>query len=391
MRLMSVAERRARLGVRHRLAESARTDDVTQIARDLVALHSTDPASVYLAAVARMRVPAPAAVDEALYGSRTLLRMLGMRRTVFVVPVERAPVVHAASTLGIAARERTRTERFLAEEGMDGDVAGWLRETDEAALRALKARGEATGAQLSADEPRLRTRITLARGKSYGGTQNIVSRVLFVLAAEGRIVRGRPVGSWISSQYRWSPVESWLPGGMAELPPDAARVELARDWLAAYGPATAADLKWWTGWTTGEVKRALAELRPVEVDLGGAVGLLLPGDSEPVPAPEPWAALLPALDPTAMGWAGRAWYLGDHGPALFDRTGNIGPTIWWDGRIVGGWAQRPDGEVAVRLLEDVGADAADAVRAEAGRLTERLGDARVTPRFRTPLERELSA
>jgi hypothetical protein len=177
---------------------------------------------------------------------------------------------------------------------------------------------------------------------------------------------------------------------MAELPADQARVELARRWLAAYGPGTAADLKWWTGWTAGEVKRALAEIEPTEVDLDGVTGLVLPEDSGPGPAPEPWAALLPALDPTAMGWAGRAWYLGDHAPALFDRTGNIGPAVWWDGRIVGGWAQRPGGEIVVRLLEDVGADAEAAVSAETERLTVWLGDARVTPRFRTPLERELS-
>jgi hypothetical protein len=100
-------------------------------------------------------------------------------------------------------------------------------------------------------------------------------------------------------------------------------------------------------------------------------------------------ALLPALDPTVMGWSGRSWFLGEHGPRLFDRSGNVGPTVWWDGRIVGGWAQRADGEIAYRLLEDVGADAAAAVRAEAERLRSWLGKVRVTPRFRTPLEREL--
>jgi hypothetical protein len=91
-----------------------------------------------------------------------------------------------------------------------------------------------------------------------------------------------------------------------------------------------------------------------------------------------------------MGWTGRAWYLGDHAPALFDRTGNIGPSVWWNGRIVGGWAQRPDGEIVARLLEDVGADAEASVHAEVERLTRWLGTARITPRFRTPLERELS-
>jgi len=44
-----------------------------------------------------------------------------------------------------------------------------------------------------------------------------------------------------------------------------------------------------------------------------------------------------------------------------------------------------------RLLEDAGAEAVAAVEAEAERLAGWLGAVRVTPRFRTPLERELSA
>jgi hypothetical protein len=100
--------------------------------------------------------------------------------------------------------------------------------------------------------------------------------------------------------------------------------------------------------------------------------------------------LLPALDPTVMGWSERAWYLGDHRAALFDRSGNAGPTVWCDGRVVGGWAQRRDGEIVFRLLEDVGADAAESVENGAARLQVWLGSARFTPRFRTPLERELA-
>ena len=124
---------------------------------------------------------------------------------------------------------------------------------------------------------------------------------------------------------------------------------------------------------------------------GGDVGFVLPDDGEAVRAPKPWVALLPALDPTVMGWQARGWYLGEHGPELFDRSGNAGPTIWCDGRVVGGWAQRKDGEVVVRLLEDIGREAGEAAEAEAQRLQEWIGDVRVTARFRTPLERELSA
>jgi hypothetical protein len=65
--------------------------------------------------------------------------------------------------------------------------------------------------------------------------------------------------------------------------------------------------------------------------------------------------------------------------------------VWCDGRVVGGWAQRPGGEVVFRLLEDVGRPATEAIEAEADRLAAWLGDVRVTPRFRTPLERELSS
>ena len=63
----------------------------------------------------------------------------------------------------------------------------------------------------------------------------------------------------------------------------------------------------------------------------------------------------------------------------------------WDGRIVGGWGQRPDGEVVTRLLEDIGRDGTAAVAHEAERLTTWLGGVKVVPRFRCPLERELSA
>jgi hypothetical protein len=175
------------------------------------------------------------------------------------------------------------------------------------------------------------------------------------------------------------------------LPPEAARAELARRWLAAFGPAPIADLKWWTGWTAAHVKAALAAIRPAEVDLDGATGLVLPDDLEPVAKPEPYVALLPALDPTPMGWSQRSWYLGSHAPMLFDRSGNVGPTVWSDGRIVGAWAQRADGEIVYRLLEDVGRETAAEVAATAARLGKWIGNVRITPRFRTPLERELTA
>ncbi|XVQ13855.1 winged helix DNA-binding domain-containing protein [Spirillospora sp. CA-255316] len=405
MRSIDVAERRLRLALRHRLAPSARAADPADIARSLVALHATDPATVFLSVAARGEAVAPADVETALYDDRTLLRMLAMRRTMFVVPVELVPALQAACADALAVRQRRTYARLMERGGIldqidapAGGLDDWLDEVEEAVHRVLVARGEATGAQLSADEPRLRVKIDAAPGKSYSRPTGITTWVLVTLGCKGRIVRGRPNGSWISSQYRWAPVEEWLPGGIAPMPADRARAELAGRWLRAFGPAPVSDLKWWTGWSAGEVKKALALLDVGEVGLtgeraGAATGLVLADDLEPPPEPSggPWAALLPALDPTPMGWQERGWFLGDHAPRLFDRSGNIGPTVWWDGRVVGGWAQRADGEIAVRLLEDVGADAEAAVAAEAERIGAWCGAVRVTPRFRTPLERELAS
>ena len=390
MRRIGIEERRARLGVRHHLAATARTG-VVEAARDLVGLHATDPATVYLAAQARMAVPEVAAVERALYDDRALVRILGMRRTMFVEPVELMPVVQAACTDAIAVQQRRLLLDMVGRAGLADDPAAWVEEVGTATVKALEARGGATATEVAQDDPRLRQQIVVAEGKPYEARQSVVTRILLVLAAEGRIVRGRPRGSWVSGQYRWSVVDAWLPDGVPQWSNQTAQVELVRGWLAAFGPGTAADLKWWTGLTLGQVRRALAEAGTVEVDLDGTPGLVLADDLDPVPAPQPWAALLPSLDPTTMGWAGREFFLGPHRPVLFDRNGNAGPTIWWDGRVVGGWAQRRSGEVALRLLEDVGTEATAAIEAEAARLADWLGPVRVTPRFRTPLERELVA
>ena len=396
-RRIGVAERRARLGLRHRLAAGAQADGAgpdgpAEVARSLVAVHGTDPSSVYLGLLARMDGGDIASVGRALYEDRTLIRLLGMRRTVFVTALDIAPVIQAACSAAVAARERRKLLGWLEETRVAQDVAGWLAEVEQMALAALTRRGEATAAELAADDARLRTEIVLSRGKSYEGRVNVSSRVLFLLAAQGQVVRGRPLGSWTSHQYRWSPLARWCPQGLPEWAVEAAEAELARRWLRACGPATAEDLRWWTGWTKTQVRKVLARLEPVEVDLDGAPGLVLADDLEPPAPAEPWAALLPGLDSTPMSWQQRDWFLGQHGPKLFDGYGNVGPTLWWDGRIVGGWAQDRDGEIVCRFLEDAGADAVAAADAAARRLAGLLGGVRLAVRTRGPtwLERELA-
>ncbi len=108
---------------------------------------------------------------------------------------------------------------------------------------------------------------------------------------------------------------------------------------------------------------------------------------EPV---EPWVALLPGLDPTTMGWKERGWYLPDACADTFDRMGNAGPTVWVDGRVVGGWGQAADGEIRTRYLVDVPADRRAEVARRAEELAALLGETRFTVRFPSPVSAALS-
>jgi hypothetical protein len=135
----------------------------------------------------------------------------------------------------------------------------------------------------------------------------------------------------------------------------------------------------------------LATIGAVEVQLDSGTGYILSDDLDPVPPAEPWVALLPALDPTTMGWKEREWYLGPHGPRLFDSNGNAGQTIWVDGKIVGAWGQRVSGEVVWEVLEDIGGESLTEVELQAEDLESWLDDKRLIARFASPLDRELSA
>jgi hypothetical protein len=284
---------------------------------------------------------------------------------------------------------------MIDEAGIAKPAEPWLAAVEAATLEVLERLGEATAADLTKQVDGLLAQIPFGSGRRWQGTVGVSTRLLFLLSAEGRIIRGRPKGTLVSSLYRWVPMDRWVPGGLASIPKDEAQAELVRRYLGRYGPATLVDVKWWTGWTVAETKRALGAVGAVTVDLGdGRTGWVLAGDERDDATADrgaPWVAFLPALDSTIMGWQERGWFLAPHRSRLFDTNGNAGPTIWLDGRAVGGWAQRRSGEIRYELLEDVGRDAAALVEARAESLREWLGPLRFLPRFRTPVEQELTA
>lgn len=387
-RFVDAAERRARLAVRHRHVAAAHTDDVVAIADGLVALHSTDPVSVYLQAAARMATPSLAGVEAALYDARSLVRHHAMRRTLWVFGHDAARLAHHASTVDVARVQRRLALTMFADGGI-AEPEAWLAAASAEILALLEAEGPLSAREIGVRLPALTVPLAVGSGSS-ATTIAAHSRVLLMLGFEGRVLRARPTGTWINGQYRWAATSAWWPEGFGALEPRAAAAGLARRWLAVFGPGTRADLAWWAGWGVAVTKRALADVEAVEVALDEGPGYVLPEDVEPAPLAPPSAVLLPGLDPSTMGWKQRGFHLDPADVALlFDRNGNGGPTAWVDGRIVGGWHQRADGEIALHLTADIGAEATAALDTRAAELANLLGDVRFRTRFPAPLQAKL--
>jgi hypothetical protein len=376
MREITDQQRRARLASRHALAK--RVGSVEEAVESVTCLHATEAPSVYLSVVARSDASRED-IDRALYSDRTVVKQLAMRRTLFTFPRDILPEVWGSASDRVAQQLHARLAKEVEAHGIAKRGDAWLNRMFTRILQTLGERGPSTTTELREAIPPIARRLDVAPGKSYGGSIPIAPRVLGTLGATGKILRGANEGDWRTMRPRWTLTDEWLGRPVEKAASEAGYLELVRRWLRSFGPGTEADLVWWLGATKAAVRRALADLDAVEVGLSEGIGYVLPDDVDDAPEPEPWAALLPVLDPTTMGWKQRDFYLEpDDRPYLFDTNGNGGTTAWWCGRVVGCWVQDPEGVVVVVTRQDPGSEALAALGVEAERLTAWLGGAKVS-------------
>ena len=75
----------------------------------MVGLHSSDPATVFLSLQARVDAVSPADIEKSLYTDKTLVRILGMRRTMWATATDLAPLVNSSSTSALVQAQQKRT------------------------------------------------------------------------------------------------------------------------------------------------------------------------------------------------------------------------------------------------------------------------------------------
>jgi hypothetical protein len=392
VRTVTDAQRRARIGRRHGLAPAHRHPDLAAATAAMGVWHSTEPSSVHLAVAARTIGVTVADVEATLYGSRSLVKQLAMRRTLFAFPrpLHAAALVSASARL--AERMRTTWSRTLVSQGVTSDADRWLADI-ACEIEALLSDGiPRTAREVGAAVPSLGARVGVGTGTRWATTVSLAPNTLHLLGAEGRIVRGPNAGPWRLSKPAWTPMSSWLGADPEPMEAREGWAQLVEAHLSAFGPATEDDTVWWLGATKGVVRAALADLCAEQVALDdGRTGWLLPGDDlSDTDDPDPWAALTPVLDPTVMGWhgRGRAHYLAAaEAPYFFDAVGNAGPTAWVDGRLVGAWVQDESGRVSVVLRGRLPASRRRLLDIEAERLTAFLDGVRIASPYAGRLAR----
>jgi hypothetical protein len=378
-------ERRARLARRHGLAGGH--PDVVSATRAMTVLHATEAATVHIGLWARVPGMTVADVDSAMYDDRALVKQLAMRRTLFVFPRDLLPAALGSAAARVAGQQRKQLAKWVIGAGLADDANAWIDTVSADVLAAMADGVPRTTRELRDLVPALEGRFSHGSpGKKWGGEFPIGAWVMTNLGAEGRVLRGTNAGHWRLNKPTWVRSDLWLEEPVTAWPEDRGFAELVRRWLATFGPGTETDIVWWLGATKTIVRRALGDVGAVQVVLdGGGTGWVLPDDLDAVAPVTPWAALLPTLDPTVMGWKERAFYLDPADtPYLFDSNGNAGNTAWWDGRIVGCWVQDDDAVVRVVLRHDVGAEATAALDAEAARLTAWLDGVRIVNVYASP-------
>lgn len=386
---ISTEQRRRRLGQRHLLAPEHATDDIEAIVKSLVGLHSSDPATVFLSCLARMQNPSVQAIEKALYEDRRVVRHHAMRRTIWVMTRRTTRLAHAATTAKIAAVERKRT---LASMELSSDISNgefWLDAAEDEVIELL-AGGSMNTREIGLALPHLAVPLEFGSSK-HSATLNAHTKVLQGAGFNGTLVRGKPAHSWNSAEYPWSTAEQWLGEPIVGLDKRDSAGELVDHWLRRFGPATETDIVWWLGDTKTLVRNALADIDAVPVLLeNGEEAWVAAGDTADVAQPSPWVRLLPGLDPTSMGWKQRDFYIDpSHMHDMFDQFGNIGPAIWADGQVVGGWVQRDDASIVYRLFTKLSSTHASLLDDAVDQMQRAVGDVVVKPRFPARMQKSL--
>ena len=320
--------------------------DFYKIAKGQIGLHSTDYWTPYLSVWSRIGDYDAEAVFNSLNGGERLVRLNSFRGTVHVIHHDNLPMVIRAT--GPRLERWVRKHPFLKKlsdteiDGMLGEVLDVLKE------KPLRMR------ELKAACPRI------AEGMRW---------LIFLLASRGFVVRATAPHAR-STQTAYARLDKWSPNvRVSEIPENEAIGMLLQRYIEAFGPVSVDDFAWWLPWTKTKTRKAIEALDGVvPCEIQGNSYYLFEKELEAIsslefPA-EPIIVFFPYEDHFPKAFKERFWYIDeecqerlyprsaafhwpegsqakrampDTGGSGVNQSGEIRPSIWLNGEIVGRW------------------------------------------------------
>jgi len=320
---------RALLARQHLLARTG--DDVPTVVEHLVGLQAQNPWSPFVGLWSRVEGFSTRDLDAALL-ARTVVRVAAMRSTVHLLTARDAPVLTALAR-PVTARELTANPRRRAAR----DVVDLDRLVELAAAYVRT-------------EPRVTTDLgaRLAEEWPAAHPQDLAAFARALLP----LVQVTPRGLWRHpAATTWTTLDAWLPEAAAgaDLRDDEARRRalgtVVLRYLAAFGPASVADVQAWSGLrglreVVDGLRDRLVALPAVPARPGGRIRELLdlpdaPRPGGDVPAP---VRLLPDYDNVWLSHAQRSRVVADaHRRALQTPNGRMPAAVLVDGSVRATW------------------------------------------------------
>ena len=335
----------ARRLYRHGLAEPWADATPADVAAAMCGAHAQVMSAAELSIGIRTVHAARSDVRNALWSEHSLVKAIGPRGTVHLLPTRDLPMWTGALSALPAGPSALPPEAVLTDEQTESVV--------EAIGRAL------ADAELTVDEL---TDAVVERTGPWAGDPVVPAwygmwprwrPALYAAATRGVVCFGPNRGRTVT----YTNPHRYLPG-FEPLAPSAALAELVRRYLHAYGPATAPQFARWLAAPRAWASELFDSLAPQldRVDLDGSPAWLVRGDTEVPKEPADGVRLLPYFDAYAVGsqprellFAGRAYERALAG----GQAGNY-PVLLVDGTVAGVWHQKRSGRRVLVTVEPIG-------------------------------------
>jgi hypothetical protein len=351
--------RQLRLRAQRLAPATSRNTDVVALVRAICGVQAQELPAASLSVRARTAELTAEDVERARVADRSIVHTWAMRGTLHLLATEDLGwLLPLLGPIFMAADRRRRAELGLDEE------------TTTRGARALgdllAARGPQTRAELAGP--------LAAQGIPVDG-QALVHLIAYATLA-GVVCHGPDRGA----KPAYVLLSDWAQIGPA-LDPDTAAAELARRYLAAYGPATPEDLAAWSGLALNTARAAWQRVSGalVEVSVGDPHMWMLREQArwldERRAAPD--VRLLPAYDTLLLGYTTRELFVDPaHARRVHPGGGIIRPVMLAGGRASATWRskrQRNRLTIVVEPFDAIAPDALSALEDEARDLGRFLG------------------